>query len=160
MEAIPVQTGKNLFDRILDADTPVVVLESPRPEALIEQFRLHIRHSGQAVYVWRRGEGLKSLRDRGVCVPGCLRAADTLRHAQRSRHFGIYLLPGLKVPLGPAEMSVLQRLGRAADGVVRRVVLFSDGPAMAASLGPLARTISHAGEPTARLRLRDGRWVR
>lgn len=159
-EAILMQAGKDLFDRILDTDKAVVVLETRQPEALIEQFRLRIRHSGQAVYVWRRDEGLKSLRDRSVCVPGCQRAGDTLRHAQKSRHFGIYLMPDLIVPLPAAERALLQRLGRARDGVVRRVVLFDGGSGLAASLGDLAETLRHECDQPAKLRLRDGRWVR
>lgn len=160
MEAILAQTGKDLFDRILDADKAVVVLETARPDALIEQFRLRIRHSGQAVYVWREGQGLKSLRDQGVSVPGCERAGDTLRHAQRSRHFGIYLMPGLTSPLSSADRAVLLRLERARDKVVRRVVLFCEDSRLAASLGDLAETVRHEEAPPGGLRLRDGHWVR
>lgn len=159
MDAILVQAGKDLFDRILDADRTVVVLETMQPDALIEQFRLLIRHSGQTVYVWHRDEGLRSLRDSGVRVPGCLRAGDTLRHARKSRHFGIYLMPGLTAPLSAVHLSLLQRLDRARDQVVRRVVLFSDGPGLAVSLGELAVSIQHEDVKPARLRLRDGRWV-
>lgn len=159
MEAIPAQVGSELFDRILDARTPVVVLETRQPEALVEQFRQLVRRSGQTVYLWREGTGLHSLRESGVRVPGCLRVSDTLRYVHKSMRFGIYLMTGLKPPLSSTQFPLLQRIDRARTPFVRRVVLFSDGPDMAKSLGGMATVLRHEEVSLTRLRLRDGRWV-
>ena len=159
MEAIPAQIGSELFDRILDAKTSIVVLETSQSEALIEQFRRLVRRSGQTVYLWHEGTGLHSLRESGVRVPGCLRVSDTLRYVHKSMRFGIYLMSGLEPPLSPTQLPLLQRIARTQTAFVRRVVLFSDGPKMAQSLGDLATVLRHEEASSARLRLRDGRWV-
>jgi hypothetical protein len=153
-----VRVGSVLFERILDADKAVLVLETSQPEVLIEQFRQLVRRSGQTAYLWREGEGLHSLREGGVQIPGCLRASDTLRYAYKNVRFGIYLLTGLKPPLRGTQLTLLRRIDQARVDVVRRVVLFSDGPALAESLGDLAMALRH--REVASLRLRDGRWVR
>ncbi len=159
MEAIPAQVGSKLFDRILDADSDILVLETRQPQALVEHFRNLVRRSGQAAYLWREGVGLQSLRDSSVRVPGCLRAGDTLRYVQKSMRFGIYLMMGLDAPMKPADLSMLQRIARTPTPFVRRVVLFSSGPELAGSLGELATVLRHEESTPTRLRLRDGRWV-
>lgn len=159
MEAIPTQIGNELFDRILAANTAILVLETHQSEALIEQFRQLVRRSGQTVYLWRDGEGLSSLRESGVRVPGCLRASDTLRYVQKSMRFGIYLMTGMKPPLPTAHLSLLQRIDRTQTAFVRRVVLLSEGPELAKSLGSLATMLRHEDLVSTKPRLRDGRWV-
>lgn len=159
MEAISAQIGSELFDRILNADTPVLVLETQQSEALIEQFRQLVRRSGQTVYLWREGEGLCSLRESGVRVPGCLRVSDTLRYVHKSMRFGIYLMAGIKPPLQPTHLSLLQRIGRTQAAFVRRVVLLGEGSELAASLGELATVLRHEEVVQMKPRLRDGRWV-
>ncbi len=159
MEAIPAQVGSKLFDSILDAETAVLVLQTRQSEDLIEQFRQQVRRTGQTAYLWREGEGLQSLRESGVHVPGCLRVSDTLRYVQKSMRFGIYLLAGLKPPLRATHISLLRRLSRTPTSFVRRVVLLSDGPEMAQALEGLAMPLHHEEVSATRLRLRDGRWV-
>ena len=68
--------GTDVFDRILSASGPLVALKASDTTLLLEQFRLVARRTGQAVYLWRHAEGLVSLRDAQMRVPGCLRLGD------------------------------------------------------------------------------------
>src|SRR6187551_3710193 len=72
------QAGTDVFDRILASPGPLVALQSSDPAMLVDQFRLVARRTGQAVYLWRHAEGLVSLRDAQMRVPGCVRLGDTL----------------------------------------------------------------------------------
>src|SRR5699024_5835823 len=76
--------GGRVLESIMRTDAPLLTLETSQPDHLVEQFRKQVRHSGEAVYVWREGEGLRSLRDTGMRVPGCLRLVDTLRYVLKS----------------------------------------------------------------------------
>ena len=89
MEAAGLQPGIDTLDRIVDAESALVVLRTDQPEVVVEQFRQITRRSGQSAYVWYRDDGLRSLREGDVRVPGCRRVSDTLRYVLQSMHFGI-----------------------------------------------------------------------
>lgn len=157
--AVPMQTGGHVFERILDTDAPLLTLETRQPEDLVEQFRQHVRHSGQAVYLWREGEGLYSLRETGLRVPGCLRLVDTLRYVLKSRHFGIYLIAGLSPRLTQTDSILLRRLAHTRTDFVRRVVVLDADAELTRRLGKMAVPLKHEQTSRMHLRLRDGRWV-
>ncbi len=71
--SVDANAGNDVFDRILSASGPLVALKTSDTALLVEQFRLVARRTGQAVYLWRHAEGLVSLRDAQMRVPGCLR---------------------------------------------------------------------------------------
>lgn len=156
MEAAHVRYGRQAFKQILDAESPLVVLATRDPEQLVEQFRLLTRRSGQAVYHWREGQGLRSLREGGLVVPGCLRLADTLRYVMQSLHFGIYLIEGAADHISTMERTLLKQLVKARTTHVRRVVLMGEDVELAESLDG-AVAVNEAER--IQLRLRDGRWV-
>lgn len=159
MASAPPQAGAEIFERILEAPSGLVVLESHDVEALIEQVRALARHSGQAVYLWRPGTGLGNLRDAHAQVPDCERLGNALRYVQQSMHFGVYFLRGLELPLSTPDAAALRQLAQAPKGHVRRVVLIDAPPALVAYLGDLAAAVSGEGGAPRSLRLRDGRWV-
>lgn len=154
-----MQTGGHVLERIVNTDAPLLTLETGQPEALVEQFRQHVRHSGQTVYLWHKGEGLHSLREAGMRVPGCLRLGDTLRYVLKSRHFGIYLIAGLSPRLTQTDAMLLRRVAHTKTDFVRRVVLLDEGSELSQRLGKLAVPLKHEQATHTRLRLRDGRWV-
>lgn len=158
-EAASAQAGSQVFEHILNADAPLLTLETGQQDALVGQFRRRARHSGQAVYLWREGDGLHSLRETGVRVPGCLRLGDTLRYVLKSMHFGVYLMAGLSLPLAQTDLLLLRRIAHTRTDFVRRVVLLVDGPELGRRLGKLAVPLKYEQTAQARLRLRDGRWV-
>lgn len=159
MASTPTQAGIELFDRILDANSGLILLNSKDSQALIGQFRMIARHTGQAVYLWQPDTGLGSLRDAHARVPDCLRLGNALRYMQQSMHFGVYFLLGLELPLSAMDGSLLRQLARAPKGHLRRVVLIDAPAALAEHLGELAVHIDGGRDQPRRLRLRDGRWL-
>lgn len=152
--------GNDVFDRILSAAGPLVALRTNDPALLVEQFRLVARRTGQSVYLWRHGEGLVSLRDAQMRVPGCLRLGDALRYILQSLHFGVYLVdmpPG--VP-SATDGALLRQLARAQTGHVRRVVLVGANPSLLATFeNDVVVVDADWRARRAAPRLRDGRWV-
>jgi len=151
--------GGRVLESIMRTDAPLLTLETSQPDHLVEQFRKQVRHSGEAVYVWREGEGLRSLRDTGMRVPGCLRLVDTLRYVLKSRHFGIYLMAEVSLPLTQTNRLLLRRIAHTHTDFVRRVVLFDDNADLAQRLGDLSVPLKYQPAARTHLRLRDGRWV-
>ena len=156
--ALP-QAGAEIFERILTAPSGLVVLQSKDAEALIEQVRVLVRHSGQAVYLWQPDTGLGSLREAHARVPDCERLGNALRYMQQSMHFGVYFLRCLELPLSAVDAAMLRQLARAPKGHLRRVVLIDAPPALADHLGELAARLSTDEGKPRKLRLRDGRWL-
>ncbi len=155
--AVP-QAGAEIFERILDASSGLVVLDSDDVHGLIKQFRVMARHSGQAVYLWQPDTGLGSLRDAHARVPGCQRLGNALRYMQQSMHFGVYFLLGIELPLSAMDATLLRQLARAPKNYLRRVVLIDAPAALVEHLGEHAVRLSGSSQQR-RLRLRDGRWL-
>jgi len=152
--------GNDIFDRILSASGPLVALKTNDPGLLVEQFRLVARRTGQAVYLWRHGEGLASLRDAQMRVPGCARLGDALRYILQSLHFGVYLLEIPSGPVSATDSALLRQVARAQTGHVRRVVLLGTTASQLGGLGDEVVAVDadrHARSIAPRLR--DGRWV-
>jgi hypothetical protein len=147
-----------IFERILDASSGLVVLDSDDVHGLIEQFRVMARHSGQAVYLWQPDTGLGSLRDAHARVPGCQRLGNALRYMQQSMHFGVYFLLGIELPLSAMDATLLRQLARAPKDYLRRVVLIDAPAALVEHLGEHAVRLRGSSQQR-RLRLRDGRWL-
>jgi hypothetical protein len=159
MASAPPQAGADVFDRILEAPSGLVVLDSKDVHTLIGQFRVLARHSGQAVYLWQPDTGLASLRDAHARVPDCQRLGNALRYMQQSMHFGVYFLLGLELPLSAMDATLLRQLAKAPKDYLRRVVLIDAPLALTEHLGELAVHLSGEDSQPRRLRLRDGRWL-
>lgn len=157
--ADPARTGSEVFQRILCANSGLVVLKSSDAPELIRQIRVVARQSGQAVYLWEADAGLSSLRDAHAGVPNCARLGNALRYMLHSMHFGVFFLLGLALPLSASEAKLLRQLATTPKGHLRRVVLLDPPPALAAHLDGLAEHVSARDSQAHRLRLRDGRWM-
>ncbi|MET0616959.1 MAG: hypothetical protein ABWZ54_04265 [Luteibacter sp.] len=154
------QAATDVFDRILSAAGPLVALQGGELATLVEQFRLVARRTGQAVYLWRHAEGLVSLRDAQMRVPGCVRLGDALRYILQSLHFGVYLLDMPPGPPSATDGALLRQLARTATGHVRRVVLVGASPSLLATFEEdVVRVDADWRARAAAPRLRDGRWV-
>lgn len=159
MQAMSETAGSETFERIIGAERPVIVLETAHAEELVVQFRFLAQRSGQVMYLWREGNGLHSLREGEVPVPGCLRMGDSLRYVLQSQHFGVYLFADLTPPLSPTVLALLRQIVRTPSPHVRRVVLMTQTPALAKSLDKVAMPIDYQHSHKLQPRLRDGRWV-
>jgi hypothetical protein len=152
--------GSDAFERILSAPTPLVILRGREPQEVVDAFRAVARRTGQAAYLWREGEGLASLRDAQMRVPGCLRLGDVLRYILQSLHFGVYLMHLPQDRISATDLALLRQVARARTSHVRRVVLLGASDAPLSALGEDASVIDEGGPATTRApRLRDGRWV-
>lgn len=150
----------DVFDRILSASGPLVALQASDLGLLVDQFRLVARRTGQAIYLWRDGEGLVSLRDAQMRVPGCLRLGDALRYISQSLHFGVYLLDMPSGLPSATDSALLRQLSRTTTGHVRRVVLVGANPGLVETFeDDVVRVDANWRARAAAPRLRDGRWL-
>lgn len=146
-----------LLERIIGAECSLILLSCEEPDLLREHLRVHSILTGQALYAWRDGAGLRSLRDGESPVPGSRYFADALRHIAQSTQFGVYFFGGYPQPFDAGMIPQLRQVARMTGERVRRVVLLDPGTLLPASVESCEmswRVGSHA-----RPRLRDGRWI-
>jgi hypothetical protein len=153
----------SLPERIIDSPSMLVALETPRPEALLDQFRRAAVRDGRAIYHYVPGVGIGSLREPGVHVPSTRSPFDALRHIEASGHFGIYVfhpVSTLGLVAGSAALDRLRQMLSVshADAAPKRIVLMDRYVGIQAALEPqVTRIFDQQGRTT--LRLRNGRWV-
>jgi hypothetical protein len=155
-----------LFDRIVSAERSLVAIDTQRGAEVLAQFRQFALRSGNSIYAWSDTDGITSLRDREVSVPGSARLPEALRFIQTSLHFGVYIFHELGAQLRFSAsraqiLAMLRQIGRAktAGANVRKVVLIDRDVSFSEGVDELmVRFIDDPGGSN-RPRLRDGRWV-
>lgn len=155
-----------LFDRVVSSERSLIAIETPRAAELLAQFRHFAVRSGNSIYAWTDADGIASLRESEVSVPGSTRLPEALRYIQSSMHFGVYLFHELSAQLrfSPARSQVLgllRQIGRGKNmgGAVRKVVLIDEQVAFSDGVDELFERLRDEPGSGRRLRLRDGRWV-
>jgi hypothetical protein len=154
-----IQAGAEILERILAARWNLIALEGGDEVGLIDQMRLLVRRSGQAIYLWNPENGLGNLREEHSGLPGSQRLNIALRYVQQSNHFGVYLLQRPPLPLAMGDATLLRQLARANTGHVRRIVLLDPPQTLVASFNDVLVRLSCQPEAARRPRLRDGRWL-
>jgi hypothetical protein len=156
-----------LFERIVSAERVLIAIDTPRAEELLAQFRHFAVRTGNSIYAWNEADGLYSLREGEVSVPGSVRLPEALRFVQQSPQFGVYLFVGLaaQVRFSGARSQILQLLrqiarGRSSGGNVRKVVLIDERVSLSEAVDELFERVADKPASARRLRLRDGRWIR
>jgi hypothetical protein len=146
-----------LLDRIIGAEQSLIMLRCEEPGPLREQLRLHSIRTGQALYVWNDGEGLRSVREGQLPVPGSRRFVDALRYVLQSAHFGLYFLSGYPQPFDASMIPLLRQISKLGGERVRRVVLLDPDTLFPPTVEfcELSWEAGAHGRP----RLRDGRWM-
>jgi len=155
----PSHAGAEILERILAARGNLIALEGGEAMGLIDQLRLLVRRSGQAVYLWNPEIGLGNLREEHSGLPGSQRLSIALRYVQQSNHFGVYLLQRPPLPLAMGDATLLRQLARATTGHVRRIVLLDPPEALVSSFNDVLVRLSCQPKSAQRPRLRDGRWL-
>ena len=155
----PSHAGAEILELILAARSNLIALEGGDAVRLIDQLRLLVRRSGQAVYLWNPEIGLGNLREEHNGLPGSQRLSIALRYVQQSNHFGVYLLQRPPLPLAMGDATLLRQLARATTGHVRRIVLLDPPEALVSSFNDVLVRLSCQPKPAQRPRLRDGRWL-
>ena len=155
-----------LFDRIVSAERSLIAIETPRAAEVLAQFRHFAVRSGNSIYAWNESDGIASLRESEVSVPGSARLPEALRYIQGSMHYGVYLFHelGAQLRFSPARAQVIGLLrqmgrGKGMAGSVRKIVLIDEQVAFSDAVDELFERIHDEPGSGRRLRLRDGRWV-
>ena len=118
------------------------------------------RRRGTTIYAWTVDRGLISLREQGIVVPASRRLAEALRYVQQSAHFGIYLIPVAGAQLTPPIVAQLRQISRVSDGALKRIVLLNESGDLPTSILEYCAHLQMQPRSSAKLRMRDGRWVR
>ncbi len=152
------ETTGELLDTIIGAEHSLVVLRCGDVSSLLELLHRHAILTGLALYAWDAEEGLRSLRDAQVPVPGSRRFGDALRHVIQSAHFGIYFFAAPPQVFDATLIPLLRQASRLTGDHVRRVVLLGGESELPA--GVEAFTLNREQSAPLRPRLRDGHWVK
>jgi hypothetical protein len=162
----PVFVTPQLFERIVASPRALVAVDTPRGGEVLAQFKHFAVRSGNSIYAWSEDDGIASLREGGVSVPGSARLPEALRFIQSSPQFGVYLFHELAAALrfSPVRAQVLALLrqigrGRNAGANVRKVVLIDSRVSFSEGVDDLMERFTDDPGGGRRLRLRDGRWV-
>jgi hypothetical protein len=153
------QVPEGFYAKLIATPSPLVILEIANALPVIEHLRVLARRQGQSIYAWTAQNGLASLREAGITVPGSQRPAEALRYVLQSNHFGIYLFPEITPQLYAQFAPQLRQIARAQPGVERKVVLMGSQIRLPAGLEALCSRMSVVHRNAPRIRLRDGRWV-
>lgn len=164
-ESAPAFVTPQLFERIVGDDRALIAIETPRPEDVLTQFQKFAVRSGNSIYAWTEADGIVSLREGEVSVPGSARLPEALRYIHSSFHFGVYLFAGLTgvlrfSPTRPQAVAMLRQIARTkAGGAPRKVVLIDAQVALGEGIDELISRYPDLPVDRRKLRLRDGRWV-
>lgn len=149
-----------MFESLLSTDKNLIIMSTPDPALALVQLRQLAMRGGQAVYVWQPESGIAPLRDASARVAGTERLSDALRHIQRSRHFGIYILLGAERELRREDVGLLQSISESDSAAPRKLAFLGASFIMPAELIESVHYIRCNGTTNANLRLRDGKWLR
>lgn len=149
-----------MFESLLTADKNLIIMSTPDPTLALSQLRQLAMRGGQAVYVWEPEIGIAPMRDTSARVGSTERLGDALRHVLRSRHFGIYIMVGAERELRPEHSGLLKSISDSVSPAARKLAFLGSSFNMPADLVQSVEYIRCNGATTARLRLRDGKWLR
>jgi len=113
-----------------------------------------VKVSGRAVYAWNERDGIVSLREGDVRVPGSMRIIEALRHISASIHFGVYVFRGLPALLQYSNwrghcMALLRQIarGQGKAGNIRKIVLVEQRAHFGDALDALIERIADDPNP-------------
>lgn len=150
-----------LFEETLASPFNVVALYTRGAPSVMAQLKQFARRSAQSLYTWNPDEGLSSLREDDIFVPGSKRLVDAMRHIVAANHFAVYVIPNVAPHLTSPICAQMRTFSRArGNGPERRVLLLEERVDLPASIGEHCAHLLHQPRSAGRLRLRDGRWIR
>lgn len=159
VEKTEVLVTQKLLEEILKAPANLIALETLHVDDTLAQFRQLAMRTGTSIYVWEPENGIYSLREGGLRVPGSKRITDALRYVLQSMHFGIYLFTEFADHLKPPDTVLLRRISRIHTGNERRIVFLGEAVDVPEEIESSLQRLNPVSEVRAPPRLRDGRWV-
>lgn len=151
---------ETLHQYIENAPSTIVAIYCRGAAEIVKALEGFARRRGTTIYAWTVDRGLISLREQGIVVPASRRLAEALRYVQQSAHFGIYLIPVVGAQLTPPIVAQLRQIARVSDGALKRIVLLNESGDLPTSILEYCAHLQMQPRSSAKLRLRDGRWVR
>jgi hypothetical protein len=145
---------------LLESPSVLVALYTKNTPEILKALETYTRRNAQSIYSWTMDRGFVGLREDSFVVPATRRIPDAIRHVQASVHFGTYLISASAVQFTPPLIAQLRQMARAQDGITKRLVFISEDGNLPASLTEYCAHIQLQPRSAARLRLRDGRWIR
>ena len=155
-----VEFPETLHQYIENAPSTIVAIYCQGAAEIVKALEGFTRRRGTTIYAWTVDRGLVSLREQGMVVPASRRLADALRYVQQSAHFGIYLIPVAGSQLTPPIVAQLRQISRVSDGPLKRIVLLNETADLPNSILEYCAHLQMQPRSSAKLRLRDGRWIR
>lgn len=155
-----VEFPETLHQYIENAPSTIVAIYCQGAAEIVKALEGFTRRRGTTIYAWTVDRGLVSLREQGMVVPASRRLADALRYVQQSAHFGIYLIPIAGSQLTPPIVAQLRQISRVSDGPLKRIVLLNETADLPNSILEYCAHLQMQPRSSAKLRLRDGRWIR
>ncbi len=151
---------ETLHQYIENAPSTIVAIYCRGAAEIVKALEGFARRRGTTIYAWTVDRGLISLREQGIVVPASRRLAEALRYVQQSAHFGIYLIPVAGAQLTPPIVAQLRQISRVSDGALKRIVLLNETADLPTSILEYCAHLQMQPRSSAKLRMRDGRWVR
>lgn len=151
---------ETLHQYIENAPSTIVAIYCRGAAEIVKALEGFARRRGTTIYAWTVDRGLISLREQGIVVPASRRLAEALRYVQQSAHFGIYLIPVAGAQLTPPIVAQLRQISRVSDGALKRIVLLNESGDLPTSILEYCAHLQMQPRSSAKLRMRDGRWVR
>ena len=151
---------ETLHQYIETAPSTIVAIYCQGAAEIVKALEGFARKRGSTIYAWTVDRGLISLREQGIVVPASRRLTEALRYVQQSAHFGIYLIPVAGAQLTPPIVAQLRQISRVSDGALKRIVLLNETGDLPTSILEYCAHLQMQPRSSAKLRLRDGRWIR
>src|SRR6187402_3772541 len=85
-KAAELLVTQKLLEQILKAPANLIALETAHGGDALNQFHTLAMRTGTSMYVWDPDNGISSLRESGLRVPGSKRITDALRYVLQSMH--------------------------------------------------------------------------
>ena len=131
-QSAPMARNQAVTD-LIESGYPLGTIETPLPERVVGLFKHRELATGEALYVWRPGKGLRRVGMEYIKIPRTQTLSETLDFVVSSIHFGVYLILGAGEAL--LDQRIVTRLHQFSRCQlrVRRLLVFVDSeiPALA-----------------------------
>ncbi len=147
------------FESLLEMDSTVIALDVDNLESSLLHLRALSRSTGKSFYYWSENNGLHSMKDSEITVPGCNKLIDAFRHISNSLHFGIYIFSGFESQLTYTTIEALRKISTNTVQSKHCIILIAENLKLPGVLESALQKVTYHEEARARLKLRDGRWL-
>ncbi len=147
------------FESLLEAGHTVIALDVGDLDSTLLHLRSLSRSTGRSFYYWSENNGLHSMKDSEITVPGCNKLIDALRHISNSLHYGIYIFSGFHDQLSHNTIQALINIAKNPKNAKHCVILIGENLTLPGLLKSSTHQVAYHEQERPKLQLRDGRWI-